>query len=106
MISIQSETVGNRQSSDLYATDAGAFIRLCKVVESYANGKHVRSHGYLHASIRRLSVFANDESMSVHSPERVAKGLCSYGYLLCARQRAALEGWLEKRPWSDRRAAA
>ncbi|MEJ2326022.1 MAG: hypothetical protein P8Y27_00925 [Chromatiaceae bacterium] len=106
MNSTQSETAGNRQGSDLYATDAGAFIRLCRVVESYANGKHVRTHAYLHASIRRLSVFANDESISVHTPERVAKALCIYGQLLCSRQRGALEGWLEKRPGSDRQAAA
>jgi hypothetical protein len=102
----QSETVANRPSSDLFATDAGAFIRLCKAVEGYASGKQVKSHGYLHASIRRLSVFANDESINVRTPGRVADALQCYGHLLCARQRSALEAWLEKQVFPDDQAAA
>jgi hypothetical protein len=105
MISGQSESIGDRPSSDLYTIEAGAFLRLCKMVESYASSKQARTHAYLHASIRRLSVFASDEAMSVRTPDRVAEGLRRYGYLLCARQIEVLETWLEKQGWRNRQVA-
>jgi hypothetical protein len=97
MISGQSEGLLPGLDFETYSGEAGAFHRLCVMVESYARSRRVRTHAYLHASIRRLSIFANDEGMSVRTPERVATALRSYGHLLCARQVEALKDWLQKR---------
>jgi hypothetical protein len=82
---------------EMGATEASNFVRLCEMVESYASSKQARPRAYLHASIRRLAVFSNDEEMSVRTPERVAQALCSHRHLLCVRQVEVLEDWVERR---------
>jgi hypothetical protein len=82
---------------EMGGTEASNFVRLCKMVENYASSKQARTRAYLHASIRRLAVFSNDEEMSVRTPERVAQALRSHRHLLCIRQVEVLEDWVERR---------
>ena len=84
----------NTPAVDLNGIDPVAFSGLCRTVEKYASSPQARPHRYLHAAVRRLSIFANDDEMDVHAPDRVARALQLYGPLLNARQVDAVRDWL------------
>ncbi len=77
--------------------DEEALERFIRTVERYAAaGAKGRQRAYLHATVRRLSIFADDDQVRIHAPERVAEALQAYGHLLQDRQIKVLREWLEE----------
>lgn len=77
--------------------DEEALERFIRTVERYAAaGAKGRQRAYLHATVRRLSIFADDDEVRIHAPERVAEALQAYGHLLQDRQIKVLREWLEE----------
>ena len=87
---------GNPSAVNPSGVDPAAFANLCQTVERYANGTKARPHRYLHAAIRRLALFANDDAMGLYTPDRIARALQVYGPLLNARQVDAVRDWLRQ----------
>ncbi len=76
--------------------DEEMLARFIRTVARYAAaGSKGHQRAYLHATLRRLSVFADDERVRLTDPERVAAALEEYRPLLQERQIKVLENWLK-----------